>query len=325
VKAVQVTAFDTPAELTVAELDDPAPAAGEVVVDVTAAGVNFPDLLVTGGTYQRLPELPFVPGKELAGTVSAVGNEVERPHVGDRVAVQVEHGAFAQRVTVPAVNAVPVPDGVDDDVAAALGMGYLTAHFALFRRARLTAEERVLVTGANGDVGSAAVQLARRSGARVVAQVRSDRHVDRLRELGADTVVVGDAAGLRDGVLDATDGHGVDVVVETVGGDLFTQALRCVAWEGRLVVVGFAGGDVPTVKAGYLLVKNVSVLGLQVSDYRDREPAAVSAVQAELMDAVAAGDLEVPITARFPLADAGEALETVRRGGSLGKVVLTLG
>ncbi|MBB4935304.1 NADPH:quinone reductase-like Zn-dependent oxidoreductase [Lipingzhangella halophila] len=323
-RAVQVTSFGSPPELAVVELADPRPDAGEVVIDTRAAGVNFPDLLVTGGTYQNLPPLPFVPGKELAGVVTAVGPDVRTPGVGTRVAAQVEHGAFAARVAVPAANAVPVPDGVDDDTAAAMGMGYLTAHFALARRAALREGEDVLVTGANGDVGSAAVQLAAYLGGRVIAYARSEEYADHLRRAGASHVLTGDAGTLRDRVRELTGGAGAGVVIETVGGEVFRQALRCVAWEGRLVVCGFAGGEVPAVPAGHVLVKNLAVLGLQVSDYRDREPETMRRVQGELMTAVGGGRIGVPIAARFPLGEVAGALEFVRKGRRFGKAVLSL-
>lgn len=324
-RAVQVTSFGTPPDLAVAELDAPRPGAGEVVVDARAAGVNFPDLLVTGGSYQTLPPLPFVPGKELAGIVTEAGLGVTEPVVGSRVAVQVEHGAFATRVAVPAANAVAVPEGVSDETAAAMGMGYLTAHFALVRRGGLREGDDVLVTGANGDVGSAAVQLAAHLGGRVIAYARSADHAGELRRLGASEVVTGGANGLRDRVRELTGGAGARVVVETVGGEVFRQALRCVSWEGRLVVCGFAGGEVPQVPAGHVLVKNISVVGLQVSDYRDREPGTMRRVQGEVMDAVARGRIDVPVAARFPMDEAADALEFVRTGGRFGKTVLTLG
>ncbi len=324
-RAVQVTAFGTPPDLAVVELAGPEPGSGEVVVEARAAGVNFPDLLVTGGTYQNLPPLPFVPGKELAGVVTAAGPGVRAPEVGTRVAAQVESGAFAGRVAVPAGNVVPIPDGVDDDTAAAMGMGHLTAHFALVRRADLRSGEPVLVTGANGDVGSAAVQVAADLGGQVIAYARSERHVAELRRLGAAHVLTGDPGTLRDRVRELTGGQGARVVVETVGGEVFRQALRCVAWEGRLVVCGFAGGEVPQVPAGHVLVKNLAVMGLQVSDYRDREPETMRRVQAELMEAVAQGRLDVPVAARFPMAEVAGALEFVRAGSRFGKAVLSLG
>jgi NADPH:quinone reductase-like Zn-dependent oxidoreductase len=309
----------------VTELDEPAPGPHQVVVDVAAAGVNFPDLLVVGGTYQNLPSLPFVPGKEIAGTVVATGDAVTTPAVGDRVAAQVEYGAFAERVAVEAANAVRIPDGVDFPTAAGFGMGFLTAQLALVRRAGLRPGETVLVTGANGDVGSAAIQLVSALGGRAIAAVRSATHAETLRELGAEHVIVGDPGTLRDKARELTKGRGADIVIDNIGGETFAQALRCVAWEGRLVVVGFAsGGDIPMIKSGHLLVKNISVLGLQASDYRDREPATMREVQQKLFELYLAGKLRLPITARFPLEDAADALELARRGGLLGKVILEL-
>ena len=294
------------------------------MVHVRAAAVNFADVLVVEGTYQLLPPLPFTPGKELVGVVEAVGPAVDDLAVGDRVIAQMEYGAFRELAVVRAELCVLVPARMRDDEAAAFGLAHLTAHMALVRRARFAAGETVLVTGATGAVGSAAVRVATLLGARVVAAARDPCRAASLGESGADHVVGGDPATLRDQVAEATGGRGADVVVETVGGEVFEACLRCVAWEGRLVVTGFAGGDVPTARAGYLLVKNIGLLGLQVSDYRDREPASMQAVLRWLLDAYDRGMLRVSLACSYPLEQVRAALARVREGGLDRRVVLSL-
>jgi NADPH2:quinone reductase len=323
VRAVVVEKFGAPNVLVVRDVTQPVPGPGEVLVDVHAAGVNFPDLLVVGGSYQILPPLPFTPGKEIAGVISELGTAVTGLRPGQRVMAQLEHGGYQQRVAVPAAQVVPIHDGIDFTEAAAFGLGYLTAHFALVRRAHLKPGDTVLVTGAGGGVGSAAVQLAKALGARVIAVVKDEARAGLARDLGADHVLGADPATLRDRVKELTGGRGADVVVEMVGGEVFRAALRATAWEGRLVVIGFASGDIPEVRAGHVLVKNISIVGLQVSDYRDREPAAVREVLTDLLRLHAAGRLRTPVAGTFPLADAARALELIRSGAVNGKLVLT--
>lgn len=321
-KAVVVERFGAPEELAVREVDAPFPGRGEVLIEVRAAALNFPDLLVVNGTYQILPDLPFSPGKEVAGVVAAVGEGVERVAVGDRVAAQLEYGGYAEQVVVPESLAVRMPDGVDFDVAATTGLVYATAHYALCRRAAMQAGETVLVTGATGGVGTAAVQLAKQWGATVIATASGEKAAEVLRAQGADHVIEPDPASLRQRVRELTDNRGVDVAVEALGGDVFGQVLRSMAWEGRLVVVGFASGDVPTLKAGHVLVKNIAVTGLQVSDYRDRDPLGFSAVIEEVLQLVAAGSLDVPIAAKFPLDETPKALGQLAARQIRGRIVV---
>jgi len=310
------------------EFPEPRPHAGEVLIDVHAASVNFPDLLVIGGTYQRLPPTPFVPGKDLAGTVAAVGTAVSRVKPGDRVMAQVEHGAFAERAVAAEAVCHRMPDSMSFADAAAMGLAYLTAHFALVERAQVSRGEVVLVTGAAGGVGLAAVQIAKALGATVVATVSSEGKAAIARASGADHVVYTNIPDLREGlrtqVHAAIGKRGADVIIDSVGGDLFDASLRAIAWCGRLIVVGFADGRVPEIKAGYVLVKNISVIGLQSSDYRDREPEKVQRVQQELFELYVQGKLKPHVMARYPLSGFREALATVRDRRVLGKVVLEM-
>ena len=307
---------------------DPAPGPDDVLVDVQAASVNFPDLLVIGGTYQNLPPTPFVPGKDLAGTVAATGANVRQFRIGERVMAQVEYGAYAEKAVVPAVNCSRMPDDLSFTDGAAMGLVYLTAHFALVERAALKAGETVLVTGAAGGVGLASLQLARALGATVIAAVSSDDKAALVKMNGADHVVRTDVPQLRENlrrqVHAAVGTRGVDVVIEPVGGEVFDASLRALAWCGRLVIVRFAGGRIPDVKAGYLLVKNISLIGLQASDYRDREPGKVQRAQQALFDLYARGKLKPHVMATFPLARYRDALAAVRDRNVLGKIVLEI-
>jgi NADPH2:quinone reductase len=321
-RAALVENFGPPRSLVMGEATDPVAGPGEVLVEVAAAGVNFPDVMVVAGTYQILPERPFSPGKEVAGTVRAVGAGVDPVRIGDRVLAQIEYGGYAELVVAPDRQVVALPDGVRFPEAAALGLAAITAYFALVRRANLRPGETVLVTGAGGGVGSAAVQIAKARGAAVIAVARDGERATVAEQQGADHVLVAGPA-LRDEVMALTDRRGADVVLESVGGDVFAQALRCTAWEGRLVVIGFASGDLPTVKAGHLLVKNLAVMGIQVSDYRDREPDTVRQVIEELLDLHVQGRLTVPIDRTYPLEDAATALAAVEAGGLRGRVVIT--
>jgi NADPH2:quinone reductase len=326
-RALLVREHGPASAMRVEEVPDLRPGPGEVVVDVHAIGVNYPDLLVIGGTYQNLPPRPFSPGKEAAGVVAAVGEGVTRIRPGTRVSVQVEHGAYAEQVRAPADWTYPLPDGMGFADAAALGLVAQTAHFALVDRGQLRTGETVLVTGAGGGVGLAAVQVAKALGARVLAGVRNEPHAQAVREAGADHVIDLAAPDLRESlraqVFAATGGKAADVIVDQVGGDVFDAALRAIAWRGRLVVVGFAAGRIPEVRAGLLLVKNIAVAGLQWSDYRERDPDWVRRVQDELFRFHEEGKLRPRIMKSFPLEQAAEALELVKAGKVTGKVVLT--
>lgn len=323
-RAALVEEFGPPESLVTGELPDPVAAEGEILIEVAAAGVNFPDILVVSGDYQILPERPFSPGKEVAGIVRALGPGVDTFAVGDRVLAQVEHGGYAELVAVPEPQVVELPDGVPFTDAAAFGLGAITAHFALVRRAQLKAGEIVLVTGAGGGVGSAGVQIAKALGATVIAVAQDTTRAALAQEQGADHVLLA-GTRLKEEVMRLTDGHGADVVLELVGGDVFAQALRATAWEGRLVVIGFASGDMPVIKAGHVLVKNLDVMGLQVSDYRDREPESVRRSIEHMLELYQEGRLTVPVARTYPLEDAGKALEDVRNGTVKGKAVLVTG
>jgi len=325
-KALVVSKFGAPDAVKVQDWTVPAPKAGEVLVDVYAAGINFPDLLVIDGKYQFLPPLPFVPGKECAGVVNTVGAGVTALKSGDRVLVQVEYGAYAQQVTTKAVNCHPVSGSISYAEIAAMGLTYNTAHFALVERGGVRAGESVLVTGAAGGVGLATVQVAKALGATVLAAVSSPEKAAAAKAAGADHIIDTSAGNLRDSlreqVFAAVGKRGVELVVENVGGDVFDACMRAIAWSGRIVIVGFAGGRIPEIKAGHLLVKNIAAIGLQFSDYRDREPEKCRAVRQQLFDLYSAGKLKPHVMATYPLERYAEALALVKERKVIGKAVL---
>jgi NADPH:quinone reductase len=325
VRAMLVKQFGALEQMSLEDLPTPVPGQGEVLIDARAIGVNFPDLLVIEGTYQILPELPFSPGKEVAGVVRAVGPGVASPNVGERVTAQVEHGAYREQVLAEANNVAVLPESVGYEAGAAFGLGYLTVYFGLLRRARLKPGEWVLVTGGGGGVGSAGVQLAKALGARVIAVGRTEDKRNFALEQGADHTIEFEPEGFKERVMELTDGHGADVILESVGGELFRACMRAIAWEGRLVIIGFAAGEIPTVKAGHVLVKNMDLIGVQSSDYREREPESFREAQEELLGLLTHGKIGVQVTATYPLEAAAEALEEIRDSRVLGKVVLTTG
>lgn len=299
--------------------DVPAPEAadGAVLVEVRAAGVCYPDLLLTRGEYQLKLPPPFVPGMEAAGVVVSAPADSGYTR-GDRVCAFAGIGAYAEQIAVPVANVLPSPPGLDDAESVALLVNYYTMHFALVRRAALRPGETVLVLGAAGGVGTAAVQLAKALGARVVAVVHRSGATDFVESLGAD-VVVPLIDGWAGAVREATGG--VDVVVDPVGGAAFDDAVRTLAPEGRLLVIGFAAGGIPAIKVNRLLLRNAGVLGVGYGEFIRTNPDAQADVTAGLATLVAAG-LKPPPPQRYPLSQARAALESLAAGGVLGKVVL---
>ncbi len=327
-KAVIVKEFAPIENAVYEDIEAQSPDTGEVIVDIHAVDANFPDILVMEGLYQVKPPLPFSPGKGCAGVVSAIGAGVDNVNVGDRVLLHVEYGAYTEQLKTAASNCFPIPDDMPFDVAAALGMVYQTSHFALVDRAGFKAGDTVLVLGASGGIGMAAVQLAKAMGAKkVIGGARGAEKMKIAKEMGCDDVIDMSMDNLRDGlrqhVNELTDNNGVDIVIDPVGGDVLNAALRAMAWRGRLVVVGFAAGDIPVIKANYLLVKNISVSGIQWSDYRDKTPDWMRRVQNEIFDYWVAGKLNPLISKTLPLSQFGDALQALKKGGAYGKIILT--
>lgn len=327
-KAVVIHEFAEPENLSVEDFAEPVPGEGQVVISVTHAGVNYPDLLVMTGKYQNLPARPFVPGKDAAGTIAVLGPGVQGLKVGDRVVAQVEFGAFAERTLAAAASCYPLPDSISDADAAGMGLVYQTAYFALVERGQFKKGEIVLVNGAAGGVGGAAIQLVKALGGTALAGVAGAEQAEAARALGADHIIDLSAPDLRESlrqqVFACTGGHGADVVLDPLGDEIFDAAIRAVAWCGRLVCIGFAAGRIPTLKVNYLLVKNIAVSGLQWSDYRDRQPEKVREVQRVLYELHAKGALRPHIVEVLPLARFSEPLRILANGKAKGKYVLRL-
>ncbi|PBI91938.1 Mycocerosic acid synthase [Rhodococcus erythropolis] len=324
-RAALVKEFGPPAGLVVEEVPDLVPGPGEVVIEVGAVSINFPDILVVEGSYQNLPPRPFSPGKEAAGRILAVGEGVTRLSVGDRVLALVEYGGYAEQLQVSGKLVIALPDSMSYEEAAAFGLVYSTAYFGLLRRGQLKAGETVLVTGAGGGVGSAGVQVAKAWGARVIALAQDEAKGDLARQQGADVVLTSTPETLKNDLLAATDGKGVDVVLEMLGGDFLSQIIRATAWEGRIVIVGFASGGQNPIKPGHILVKSISVVGLQSSDYRDRDPELMRSTMGEMFAMFDQGKLNAAVDSTFPLEKVGDAMQYVKDGKVKGKVVVTTG
>jgi NADPH:quinone reductase len=321
-KAVRIHTLDGPRSLAVDELPEPTAGAGDVLVDVRAAGLNFPDVLLSYGKYQFKPPPPFIPGGEGAGVVRAVGAGVTDFAVGDRVAFTLIYGAFAERVVAPAIGCVKVPDAVTFETAAATPLTYLTVMHALVDRAALHTGETLLVLGAAGGVGLAAVQIGKMLGARVIAAASSPEKLALCKQSGADMTIDYTKEDLKDRVKTLTDGIGANVVFDPVGGPYSEPALRAIAWEGRFLVVGFAAGDIPKIPLNLALLKGCQIVGVFWGQFAMREPARNHAHAARVFAALAEGKLAPHVDATFPFARASEALERMEQRKVLGKVLL---
>jgi len=325
VKALLVETLGSPDSHRIAELPDPVPGDGEVVVDVHAAGINFPDLLVMQGLYQMRPDLPFVPGAEGAGVVSAVGPGVETVTVGDEVSFITVTGAFAEKARMPATALLPKAPEHSYSEAAAFGLTYATSYYALKQRARLREGETLLVLGAAGGVGSATIELGKAMGARVIAAAGSDAKLEFAKELGADEVVDYSKSDLRNELRLLTDGAGADVVYDPVGGSYAEPAVRSTAWDGRYLVIGFAAGDIPSIPLNLALLKGLSIVGVFWGAWAAREPDANQANFRELLAMVSEGALRPRVTASYPLDDFVAAFAEISSRRATGKTVLQLG
>ena len=307
-------------------LPDPAPGPGEVLVTIKATAVNFVDSLVVTGKYQFLPERPFAPGKLPSGVVTALGADVRDVKVGDRVLAMAEQGGYAERIALPASACFKLPDAMSFVDAAAMALVYDTAWFALRERARLKPGESVLVLGATGGVGLAGIALAKALGAKVLAGVATPEKRALALSAGADAIVDLSKDNLRDELREQVfvnnSGNGVDIVLDPIGGDAFEAALRALAWRGRLVVIGFAAGRIPSVKTNYLLLKNIEISGLQISDYRKRAPDLMAQCMDEIFTLFAAGKLKPAPTVTRPLEDFAQALQDVVDRRVAGRIVL---
>lgn len=324
-KAWQVTELGDPrAALRLVDLDEPEPGSGEILVEVEAASLNFFDILLCRGEYQERPDLPFTPGAEVCGTVARAGEESGYSG-GERVIAMppLPKGGLAQRVKVPSEAVLPAPEGMPSDKAAAMHITYQTAHFGLHRRAALKEGETVLVHAGAGGVGSAAIQLANAAGARVIATAGGEEKVGICRELGAELALDYREEDVISAVKEATGGRGADVIFDPVGGDIFDASRRCVAFEGRIVIVGFAGGRIAEAPTNHALVKNYSVLGLHWGLYNRVMPDLPRKVHSELSNLYAAGKIDPLVYESVPFEEVPAALEKLGSRGTYGKLVAT--
>ena len=321
-KAIQCVEWGLPEKLVLAEVDRPQPQAGQVLIRVAAAGVNFPDALIVQKKYQLQPTLPFTPGTEVAGRIAAVGEGVSGWAVGDRVLAFVGLGAFAQYVCASASLCLPLPAALSDEVAAAFMLTYATAHHALFDRGSLKPGETLLVLGAGGGVGMAAVELGKLAGARVIAAASTDEKLEAARERGADELINYSNTDLREALKALTDGRGVDLIFDPVGGAYTATALRALAWRGRLLVVGFANGEIPSISANLLLLKGASAVGVFWGEFAQREPAANRRLLSELFAWLAEGRIRPLVSRVYPLAETAHALDALLARRAVGKLVI---
>ncbi len=312
--------------LTWKELPTPTPGAGEVLVRIHAASLNFPDLLIVQNKYQNKPPLPFVPGSEYAGVVEAVGEGVKHLAVGQNVACLSGTGGFGTHTLAPAAQCMPLPAGFPHVDAAAFIMIYATSHHALVDRAQLKAGETVLVLGAAGGVGTSAIQIAKAMGARVIAAASTDEKCALCRSIGADETInyTRDslAGGFRDAIKKLTNGKGPDVIYDPVGGEFAEPAFRSIAWRGRYLVVGFASGPIPTLPLNLTLLKGASIVGVFWGGFSKQEPKASAAAMAELAQWYAQGKIKPVIDQTMPMADLKAAYARMGSRGVMGKLVL---
>ena len=321
-RALTCKAWGPIADLVIEEWDDPIPDDEEVVINVKAAGINFPDILVIAGKYQDKIPPPFIPGNEASGIVSAVGSKVSRFAVGDKAIVAPRGGAFAEKCKVHQNAALPLPDELNFEQAAGFAVTYGTSYHALKQSAELQAGETLLVLGAAGGVGITAVQIGKAMGARVIAAASSDEKLAFARAAGADELINYSAQPLKETVKELTGG--VDVVYDPVGGELALKALRALAWHGRYLVVGFASGDIPSFPANIALLKEAHIVGVWWGTWAAKNPALQIQNMTEISALVADGKLQPAVTELFPIEDFEKAFQLITERRALGKVVLSL-
>ena len=321
-KAIVCEAFGPVDDLIVADLPGPVAKPHEVVIDIAAAGVNFPDSLLVQGKYQMKPELPFIPGTEVAGTISAVGEAVTHLQPGQRVIAFCMLGGFAEQVAVAAQAVVPLPAGIPDEEAAGLLTAHATAHHALRQRSQLQAGETLIVTGAAGGTGLAAVQIGKAIGAKVIAVCSGTEKLATAQANGADVLINSSEGDLKAALKAATDGKGADVIYECVGGDVFKACLSNTAWAGRLLVIGFAGGEIPQIPVSLALVKGCSIVGVFWGTFLQKQPAEAAANMQELLQWYLDGKVKVVVDEIFPLSATVAAIHKLTSRQVTGKVIV---
>jgi NADPH:quinone reductase len=323
-RALLCTEYGPPERLQLLEVESPEPGPGEVVVSVKAASLNFPDVLIIENKYQFKPPLPFSPGTEFAGIVKSVGDGVTGLRPGDQVMALAMYGAFAEEIKLEASRVHPVPEGFDLVTASALLVTYGTMDHALRDRGALREGETVLVLGASGGIGIASIEIAKAMGGRVLAAASSDDKLAVCREHGAEAVVNYATSDLRDAIKTFTNGKGVDVICDPVGGPYTEPALRSIAWRGRLLVVGFAAGEIPRLPLNLALLKGCSIVGVFWGEFTRREPAVFAKSVEQLAAWYRAGEITPHVSATFDLDHAIDALKLMAARKVVGKVVITM-
>lgn len=323
-KAVLCKAFGPAETLVLEDIASPQPKKNEVLLQVHAAGVNFPDTLIIEGKYQFKPPFPFSPGGEAAGVVGAVGEKVTHVKPGDRVMALTGWGSFAEEVAVPGYSVMPIPDGMDFASAAAFGMTYGTSMHALKQRANLQPGETLLVLGASGGVGLAAVEIGKAMGAKVIAAASSEAKLEVAKAAGADVLINYSEGSLKDKLKEITGGQGVDVIYDPVGGDLFEEAFRSIAWNGRMLVVGFASGTIPSLPANLTLLKGASLVGVFWGSFAQRQPQDNAANFQQLFKWFAEGKIKPLVSQTYPLEKAADAINHLGQRKAVGKVVVAV-
>lgn len=321
-KAVLCKAFGPADTLVVEDVSSPEIKKNEVLLDVHAAGINFPDTLIIEGKYQFKPPFPFSPGGEASGVISAVGEKVSHLKVGDRVMALTGWGSCAEQIAVPAYNILPMPDAMDFTTAAAFSMTYGTAIHALKQRGALQAGETLLVLGASGGVGLAAIEIGKAMGARVIAAASSAEKLEVARQAGADELINYQDEDIRERLKTLTKGQGVDVVIDPVGGDLFETVFRSIAWNGRMLVIGFASGTIPSLPANLPLLKGAAVIGVFWGSFAQRQPQDNVANFEQLFAWYAEGKLKPLVSQTFALEDTAQAINTLAARKAVGKLVI---
>ncbi|MFZ6753177.1 NADPH:quinone oxidoreductase family protein [Undibacterium sp. Dicai25W] len=321
-KAVVCKSWGAPETLEIMDLPDLTPGFGEVGIQVKAAGVNFPDVLIIQNKYQFKPELPFTPGSELSGEVYAVGDGVTHLKKGDKVIAFIGYGAFAQQVVAPANAVMPMPPGMDFDTAAAITLTYGTSHHAIVDRAQLKAGETMLVLGAAGGVGLAAIEIGKALGAKVIAAASTDEKLEICRQHGADVLINYSNVDLREAIKQASEGKGPDVIYDPVGGIYAEPAFRSIAWRGRYLVVGFANGEIPKLPLNLMLLKGASLVGVFWGEFAKREPKNNLAAMKELIGWLHQGKIKPHISARYALNETAQALNDLAARKVTGKIVI---
>lgn len=323
-KTVLCKKFGPPETLVLEDVDSPIAGPGQIVVSVKACGINFPDVLIIENKYQFKPPLPFAPGGEISGVVKEVGEGVANVSVGDRVLASTGAGGLAEELVLPAVAAVPIPGSMDFKTAAAFLMTYGTSYYALKDRAHIQPDESLVVLGAAGGVGLAAVELGKAMGARVIAAASTDEKLAVCREHGADDVINYSADGLKDKMKELTGGKGADVVYDPVGGEYSEAAIRATAWEGRFLVIGFAAGDIPRIPLNLTLLKSCQIVGVFWGAFVGRDPNANKQNTRELFELFEKGKIKPYVSSSYPLERAGDAIRELGERRAKGKVVVEI-